>query len=380
MTESETGQPGREKVVSKLPPPLRQELKITAAIRGVAIQDAVEAAITAWMEAHEPIPEAATSGATSFATYLPEGMFGTFKEICAVREVSHIQGLAQGVVVWIGTDQPIKRFAIVRRIVFCNQKGGVGKTSGSAAVGAALAELGYRVLLVDFDPQGHLTVTHGAAKRALASDSLSKHMVGKGQGPLRDIIVPIAGERFRDRLFLLPSCVDAFLLDVQLSTLRGREYAMSKALKPLEEDYDFILVDCPPSLGMSMDTALQYAGRREGEVKGNSGAVIPVEAEDTSADAYSMLIDQIASIELDLEVEVEVLGLLVNKYSANKGYIATSSLDQWHALQDPPVLGVVGDLKEQREAVRAKRALLDYDPGCDQSQAARSVARKLINA
>ncbi|KJY16381.1 ParA family protein, partial [Streptomyces katrae] len=77
--------------------------------------------------------------------------------------------------------------------------------------------------------------------------------------------------RFGDRLHLLPACTDAFLLDVRLSTVRAREAALERALAPVESDYDVILIDCPPSLGLSMDAAIYYGRRRDTEQPGASG-------------------------------------------------------------------------------------------------------------
>ncbi|MGW1941624.1 hypothetical protein [Streptomyces goshikiensis] len=90
-----------------------------------------------------------------------------------------------------------------------------------------------------------------------------------------------------------------------------------------------------------------------------------------------MLIQQIDSLSGDFDIEIEQLGLVVNKFDSRRGYIATSSRDKWIALGKPPVLTVVPDLKEQREAVRVQRPLLDYAPDCEQSLRLRELAREL---
>lgn len=102
-----------------------------------------------------------------------------------------------------------------------------------------------------------------------------------------------------------------------------------------------------------------------------------VQAEDTSADAYDMLHEQIEDIEGDLDVAITQLGFVVNLYDARKGWIATSSLDGWEQFGDPPVLAIIPDLKEQREAVRLKRPLLEYAPDCDQAIAMRDLKKAL---
>ncbi|MGY3056283.1 chromosome partitioning protein [Streptomyces sp. TE3672] len=405
----------REKVVSKLPSWLRQELKVRAVQHGIDMQDAVEAGITAWRGLGSNLSPIDTSGAESFATFLPSPLWTEFRSDCKRRGVSLIQGLAQSVRVWLDSHPApaVKRPDIVRRVVICNQKGGVGKTAVTAGTGEALAEdstalvpvrvskhfaalleedegaasdplaledlpgLGQRVLLVDFDPQGHLTKQLGHAPLAMDGDSLTNHMAGDGKGSLSDLIVPIEEDRFGGRLHLLPACTDAFLLDVRLASVRARESALERALTAVEPDYDVILIDCPPSLGLSMDAATYYGRRRPQEVPGNSGVLIVVQAEDSSADAYELLTSQIEDMRNDLALDVDYLGLVVNHYDARRGYIATSSLQSWMAIKDPRVVGVIGDLKEQKEAVRAKRPLLAYAPRCEQSVALRALAREI---
>ncbi|MGY3677204.1 ParA family protein [Streptomyces sp. TE33382] len=403
----------REKVVSKLPGQLRQDLKVRAAQLRIEIQTAVEQSVDIWCGLASVSAQADTSGADSFSTWLPVGQWDTFKATAADRKVSLIQGLAQAVQVWLQANPAptVERPEIPRRIIVCNQKGGVGKTAITAGTGEALAEdsgalypvrvskhfaalldengsadplaledlpgMGLRVLLVDFDPQCHLTKQLGYTPLPMDGDSLTKHMAGDTTGELRDLIVPIEEERFGQRLHLLPSCNDAFLLDVRLSGVRAREAALERALAPVEADFDVIIVDCPPSLGLSMDAAVHYGRRRGNEAPGSSGALIVVQAEDSSADAYDLLTTQIEDLRGDLALELDYLGIVVNHYDARRGYIATSSLQAWMDIKEPRVVGVIGDLKEQKEAVRLKRPLLAYAPKSDQAVGMRALAREI---
>jgi chromosome partitioning protein len=374
----------REKVASKLPSALQQALKVRAAELSLDIQDAVEAAITQWRATDRPGFEVETAGAKSFSTWLPPGLYEAFKTTCTDRSVSYTQGLAQSVRDWLDTN-PSPRADVQpadpERKIVCNQKGGVGKTAVSAGIAQAYAEDGKRVLLVDYDPQGHLSEQLGVPQIEPDHDSLVSHMCGEGKSDLRDLVVEIEDPRFGKRLHMLPACFDGFLLDSRIAVLsanrRGfqKEVALEMALRPLEDDYDVIVVDCPPSLGIAMDAALYYGRRRREERSGRSGVVIPVLAEDSSATAYGMLAQQIEDLCEDLSLDVEYLGLVVNLYDARRGYVATSSLDNWKALGDPRVLAVIGDLKEQREAVRKRMPLLSYAPSSDQAEAMRQVAR-----
>ncbi|MFF7183002.1 AAA family ATPase [Streptomyces sp. NPDC008121] len=403
----------REKVVSKLPAGLQRDLKIRTVQHGIDIQHAVEAGIMAWRGLGASLSPIETSGARSFSTFLPTGQWDDFRTDCTSRGVSLIQGLSQSVFLWLEKNPApaVVRPRHPRRIIVCNQKGGVGKTAVGAGVGEALAEdpnqlhpvriskhfavalgddeadsplhyedlpgLGLNVLLVDFDPQAHMTNQLGHEPLPMDGDSLTKHMAGEAKGELRDLIVQINGERFGDRLHLLPACNDAFLLDVKLSSVRAREAALERALGTVESNYDVILVDCPPSLGLSMDAAAYLGRRRPGEAPGNSGILVIVQAEDSSADAYGLLTSQIEDLRDDMHLELDYLGIVVNHYDARRGYIATSSLQAWMDIKDPRVVGVIGDLKEQKEAVRAKLPLLEYAPRCSQAVAMRALAREI---
>ncbi|MFE3186248.1 ParA family protein [Streptomyces violascens] len=374
----------REKVVAKLPAALRQELKIRAAQLGIDIKDAVTEGVQAWrLDASAAVP-VDTSGASSFSTYLPTGLYAEFKQDCKARETTYNQGIAQSIRLWLDTHPVIARRRsasdTARRIVVCNQKGGVGKSAISNGVSQAIAETGARVCVIDFDPQGHLTRHLAQEMLGIKEPSLAKYMLGEADGRIRDLLVPIEHGKFAGRLFLLPACKDAFLLDAKLATtrhVRTKETALEKALEELEKEFDYIVIDCPPSLGYTMDTALYYARTREGEDPKSSGAIIPVQAEDTSADAYDMLSEQIEDLVDDLDIEIAQLGFVVNLYDSRKGFVVTSSLNSWKSFGDPPVITVIGDLKEQREAVRLKLPLLYYAPESEQAESMREIARKV---
>ncbi|MFD5110630.1 ParA family protein [Streptomyces cinereoruber] len=419
VTPSPSGD--REKVVSKLPSQLRRDLKVRAAQVGVDIQDAVSEALDMWQARTDELPTIDTAGGVAWSSWLRPGQWAELKATCAQREMPLVQGLAQAVDLWLQERSAPAPTPYVRRIVLCNQKGGVGKTAVAAGVAGACAEspdlkvlvaaeavalqsseetvtgdsfgeaeellqndevhsgLGLRVLLVDYDPQGHLTAQLGVQPIGIDDPSLAKYMAGTVRtGSVRDLIVTIDDDRFGGRLDILPACADAFLLDIMISTDRNRQATLQRALEAVEADYDVIVVDCPPSLGVGMDAAIYYARRRDNEAPGNSGVLIPVQAEDSSADAFALLLDQIESGQADWGIQVDHLGLVVNLYDARDGYVITSSLEAWKQFKEPRVVGVIGRLKEQREAVRNKRALMSYAPASQQAKVLRRIVREIV--
>ncbi|MFK0202083.1 ParA family protein [Streptomyces lavendulae] len=405
----------KEPCPTKLPPSLRNELKARAArlTPPRTLEEVFAEALKAWAdEPEEPdTPSVKLTGAVPFTTMLPLGQWERHKKVCSAREVTFAQGAARAVRRWL-EDHPeawhVRQPGKTRRIIVCNQKGGVGKTtvsqgiSQAATEGAAYLEevqtllkrnsvknkelierleqieaLELRVLLVDYDPQGHLTKQLGLEVLPAKGPSLSKAMLGGLEGSLTDLVVPLADARFGGRLHILPACRDAFLLDAGLAGHRSRIRALEAALEPLENEYDVIIIDSPPSLGLAMDAALHYGRRRDGEAKGQSGCLIVVQAEDSSADAYDLLLEQVQDIMTDWAVPIELLGLVVNLYDANRGYIATSSLEGWQAMDEIRCVGIITDLKEVREAVRLRLPLFTHSPTALQAIELRSIWKEI---
>ena len=186
-------------------------------------------------------------------------------------------------------------------IAICNQKGGAGKTTLTINLGAALADLGQRVLLVDLDPQGHMTEGVGLQECYLnAQLTLYDALTSKEAVPLAALIQrrTKAAEPFA----VIPSTYQLMLVEQALYMARNREHKLKTLLSQLDNQYDYVLLDCPPMLGNLTDNALNAARQ----------VIIPIQAEATSVRALELLFDQIESVERGLNIQIQVLGVVPN--------------------------------------------------------------------
>ena len=184
-------------------------------------------------------------------------------------------------------------------IAICNQKGGVGKTTLTINLGAALADVGERVLLIDLDPQGHLTEGVGLKELYLEnSPTLYDSLTGsKGIKP-EDLINKHATESF----FVIPSHYQLMLAEQSLFMSRNRKHKLKDLIGRLDSRFDWILIDCPPALGNLTDNALNAARQ----------VIVPIQAEATSIRAIDLLFDQIESVERGLNVQIRVVAVVPN--------------------------------------------------------------------
>jgi chromosome partitioning protein len=194
--------------------------------------------------------------------------------------------------------KPLTHHGPARIIALCNQKGGVGKTTTTINLGAALAELGRRVLLVDFDPQGALSVGLGVAPHQL--DRTAYNLLMDRDVTLDDVLLK-TGVPGMD---LLPSNIDLSAAEVQLVGEVAREQTLSRVLRPAGEDYDFVLIDCQPSLGLLTVNALTAA----------HGVIIPLECEFFSLRGVALLIDTIDKVRERLNPTLHLDGILATMY------------------------------------------------------------------
>jgi chromosome partitioning protein len=185
-------------------------------------------------------------------------------------------------------------------IAMCNQKGGVGKTTTTINLGAALAELGRRVLLVDFDPQGSLSVGLGVNPHTL-EHSIYNLLLSRDT-PIDDVISRTGVEN----LDILPSNIDLSAAEVQLVSEVAREQTLLRVLDSVKARYDVILIDCAPSLGLLTINALTAADK----------VIMPLETEFFALRGVALLTDTITKVTDRLNPRLEILGILGTMYDA----------------------------------------------------------------
>ena len=181
---------------------------------------------------------------------------------------------------------------------FVNQKGGVGKTTSVVNIGAYLAESGMKVLLVDLDPQANTTSSYGFDKNSIEA---STYQLLLEQVTADDI------KLFHEKanLELLPSTGELAGAEVELVNLMAREYRLKRALEPIHEKYDYILIDCPPSLGLLTLNALTAA---------KDGVIIPVQTEYLALEGLSQLLQTIELVKVHLNKRLRIRGLILTMY------------------------------------------------------------------
>ena len=186
----------------------------------------------------------------------------------------------------------------MRRIAVINQKGGVGKTTTTANLGAALANNGLRVLLIDLDPQGHLTLHFGAE---VADGQPSVYDVLTSSTRVRDVLVPV-----RERITLVPADIDLAGAEAELISVTGREVLLREALDPIEHEHDIMLIDCPPSLGVLTVNALVAA----------TEVLIPLQAHFFALQGLGKLFDTVTLVRQRINPQLHVGGIVLCMYES----------------------------------------------------------------
>lgn len=244
-------------------------------------------------------------------------------------------------------------------VAIANQKGGVAKTTTVASLGAALAELGQRVLLIDLDPQACLTFSLGIDPEDL--DQSLHHVITADVDPTQIVL------NTEDGLDLLPATIELARAEVDLLTRTGREYVLRAVLEELDS-YDWVLLDCPPSLGVLTVAALTAA----------DAVIIPLQCETLSHRGVGQLLDTVHDVRRFTNRELEVWGVLPTLFDGrtNHSRRVLDTIAQTYELDviTPPIPKTI----RFAEAPAIGRSILSTSKSHKGAQAYRDVAKALL--
>ncbi len=257
---------------------------------------------------------------------------------------------------------PLASHGPARVIAMCNQKGGVGKTTTTINLGAALAEVGRRVLLVDFDPQGALSVGLGIPTHELET-TVYNLLVERGHD-IRDVIQHTRVEG----LDVVPANIDLSAAEVQLVGEVAREQILARVLRPVEDDYDVVLVDCQPSLGLLTVNALTAA----------HGVIIPLECEFFAMRGVALLVETIEKITDRLNPRLEIDGILATMYDGRTLHSREVVASVVEHFGNQVFHTVISRTVKFPDATLAAEPITTYDATHKGADAYRQLARELI--
>ncbi len=247
-------------------------------------------------------------------------------------------------------------------IAMCNQKGGVGKTTTTINLGAALAELGRQVLLVDFDPQGSLSVGLGVNPHTLPA-SIYNLLMGQ------DISIDeVIGQTNVPGLDILPSNIDLSAAEIQLVSEVAREQTLLRLLEAVRSRYDVILIDCAPSLGLLTINALTAADR----------VIMPLECEFFALRGIALLTDTIAKVQDRLNQQLEILGILGTMYDPRTLHSREVLERVVQAFDDQVFHTVIRRTVKFPETTVAGEPITTYAPTSGGAEAYRTLAREVL--
>ena len=248
---------------------------------------------------------------------------------------------------------------MARVLALANQKGGVAKTTSTLNLGVALVELGHRVLGVDMDPQGNLTMSQGLNPDEIHPSMFNVLVQGVD---IRDVV-------YRREIDLAASSIDLAAADMALSSVIGRERVLSKALMVVRDEYDFILIDTPPSLGLLTINSLTAA----------DGVIVPVQCEYLSLRGLAQLERTMELVRENLNPGVHIAGILPTMCDSRTihGNEAIDILRD--SFGDLVFQTVVRKTIKFAEAPVRGASVIAYAPRSDAAEAYRALAREVLN-
>jgi chromosome partitioning protein len=258
--------------------------------------------------------------------------------------------------------EPLLEHGPARIIAVCNQKGGVGKTTTTINLGAALAEQGRRVLLVDFDPQGALSVGLGIQPHDI--DYTVYNLLMERGVTAHDVLHKTG----IDGMDLLPSNIDLSGAEVQLVHEVGREYVLGGVLEPMMADYDMIMIDCQPSLGLLTINALACA----------DSVLIPMECEYFAMRGVALLMETIDKVSRRLNTKLTIDGLVATMYDSRTLHTREVLASMVNGFGDKVFHTVINRTVRFPDATVAGEPITSFDSGSMGANAYRELAKEVL--
>ena len=258
--------------------------------------------------------------------------------------------------------EPLVVHGPARTVAVCNQKGGVGKTTTTINLGAALAEQGRRVLLADFDPQGALSVGLGIQPHDI--DSTIYNLLMERDVTAHDVLF----KTNVDGMDLLPSNIDLSGAEVQLVHEVGREYVLGGVLQPLMPEYDVVMIDCQPSLGLLTINALAAA----------DGVIIPLECEYFAMRGVALLMETIEKVSHRLNTKLVIDGLLATMYDSRTLHTREVLASIVNGFGDKVFHTVINRTVRFPDATVAGEPITSFDSGSMGASSYRELAKEVL--
>jgi chromosome partitioning protein len=259
--------------------------------------------------------------------------------------------------------EPLLTHGPARIAAVCNQKGGVGKTTTTINLGAALAEQGRRVLLVDFDPQGALSVGLGIQPHEL--DRTIYNLLMERNLSAHDVVI----KTNVDGMDMLPSNIDLAGAEVQLVHEVGREFVLGRVLQPVIPEYDVILIDCQPSLGLLTVNALACA----------DGVLVPLECEYFALRGVALLMETIEKVSSRLSPKLTMDGVLATMYDSRTLHTREVLANVVAGFGDRVFHTVISRTVRFPDATVAGEPITQFDPSSNGAAAYRELAKEVLD-
>ncbi len=247
-------------------------------------------------------------------------------------------------------------------ITLCNQKGGVGKTTTAVNLGAALAEQEQRVLMVDLDPQAALTAYWGL--EAESPQVTIYQLLLNDLQPATDAI-----RRVRPRIDVIPADIDLAAAEIELFSALGRERILKELLTKVQDGYDYVLVDCPPNLGLLTVNALVAC----------HGVIIPLQCEYFAMRGLSMLLDTLHKVKRRLNPQLDILGILPTLYNSRTRHGKEVLAEVQRMFGERVFETNIHSSIRFAESTLARQPILEYAPTHPGAQAYRSLAKEILD-